>query len=520
MTPHDQSITYGSAVPGPGFYTFDVTGFVNHETADDAVGYHAPTCASAYTRTTPASLPTIPISCSGGSATNYVFDTSATESLTINKAAVTVTANNKTMTYGGTVPAFMVTVTGLVNDDTFASLGGSCSASVGGNAVGPSTPAGTYAGAITCSGITSSNYTVTYHPGTLTIQRAALTVTADDQSVQYSDRLLTLTASYAGFVLGQGPSDLSGSLACSTEANVSGGQVLSPAGTYPITCTGLSSANYLVTFKPGTLTVTREDAVLRLAQNNPHAVPVDTSGKNKGKAPAMTFSVRLTEVPDGSYGDITKATPVTLVLDPVSGGSGGTGTCTVSKTQAATSTSPGSAALSCVVDAGMAINVYEVSVSVGGTYYQGSDASVLTVYDPTAGGSTGAGTITNPNTDWGADIAYSSIYLKNGKSVQGKFLYISRDADGNVVHVFKGNVMSTLAVTGTSYPKTAMVTGKATLDGVGNYSYILTGIDAHGPGNAVGDQFGLRVTDSSDNPVDDLTFDPLDLLNGDIFVGK
>jgi hypothetical protein len=97
---------------------------------------------------------------------------------------------------------------------------------------------------------------------------------------------------------------------------------------------------------------------------------------------------------------------------------------------------------------------------------------------------------------------------------------VSRDGDGNVVHVLKGNVMSTLAVKGT----TAMVTGKAVLDGIGNHSYILTGIDnaTTTDPNPIDtpDQFGLRVTDSDGNPVSDLTFDPVDVSEGNIHVGK
>ena len=83
VTPDDQAITAGSAVPDAGFYTFELSGFVNDETAADAAGYLAPTCTSAYTTTTPASPPTLPITCSGGSAANYTFDTSATAPLTV-----------------------------------------------------------------------------------------------------------------------------------------------------------------------------------------------------------------------------------------------------------------------------------------------------------------------------------------------------------------------------------------------------------------------------------------------------
>jgi hypothetical protein len=217
---------------------------------------------------------------------------------------------------------------------------------------------------------------------------------------------------------------------------------------------------------------------------------------------------------------------VTVTLTPV--GAGGGGSCTVPgsgkilQTQPATATSPGFVVVSCDVPAGaVGINVYEVVATVGGTYYQGSDRSVLTVYDPLAGGANGAGTITNPNTGNAADIAFSAGYLKNGRQVQGKFLYVSRDADGDVVHVLKGNVMNTLAIDS----KTALVTGKATLDGVGNYTYVITAIDK-GTTNqpnppATPDQYGQKLTDGSGAIVTALTFPPVDIgTNGNIFVGK
>ncbi len=435
------------------------------------------------------------------------------QSFSVAKASLDVITNDATMTYGGAVPRFDPTVTGLVDGDTFSALGGTCSAQANGYPVTSATAAGTYRAAISCTGVDTANYAVSYAPGTLTVDPAVLTVTPDDQTVQYSDPLPVLTASYNGFVLGQDQSVLSGALSCTTAADVSGsGQVLSKAGAYSITCSGLLTENYQVSYQPGALTVTLEDTETRLGQKNPHAVQVDTSGSNKNKAPAMTFTARSAELSDGSYGDISLTTPVTLILDPVGGGGAISSTCTVTRVWPATSTDPGFELVSCAVLEGVPIDVYEVTMIVGGSYYQGSDTSVLTVYDPTAGGSNGAGTIINPDTGHAADISYSASYLKNGKRVQGKFLYVSRDADGNVVHILKGNVMRTMAINGA----TAKVTGKATLDGVGNYSYIITGIDD----GASGDQYGQQVMDSAGSPVSALSFGPVDVGDGNIFVGN
>ncbi len=90
VTPDAKSRTYGQAAPT---YTFGVTGFQNSETAATAAGYVAPTCTSDYTATTPVSASPRTISCSGGSANNYTFNTTATAQLTISSKSLTITAS-------------------------------------------------------------------------------------------------------------------------------------------------------------------------------------------------------------------------------------------------------------------------------------------------------------------------------------------------------------------------------------------------------------------------------------------
>src|SRR4029077_10299008 len=94
------------------------------------------------------------------------------------------------------------------------------------------------------------NYTLTRVNGTLTITKAPLTVTADDKSRAYGDADPPFTVAYAGFKLADGPSDLGGTVSCSTTAAAT-----SPVGTYAISCSGLTSGNYAITFVAGSLTV-------------------------------------------------------------------------------------------------------------------------------------------------------------------------------------------------------------------------------------------------------------------------
>jgi hypothetical protein len=124
-------------------------------------------------------------------------------------------------------------------------------------------PANSHAGsyAITASGATDSNYAITLVNGTLTITPAPLTITAGNKARAYGDPNPTLTATYAGFVNGDGPSNLIGTLSLTTPAALA-----SPAGAYTVTAAGQSSGDYTITYRPGTLTV--NPAVLTITANN------------------------------------------------------------------------------------------------------------------------------------------------------------------------------------------------------------------------------------------------------------
>jgi hypothetical protein len=83
------------------------------------------------------------------------------------------------------------------------------------------------------------------------ISSAPLTVTAEDAGRVYGNANPAFTVRYSGFVPGEGPSVLGGTLAFSTDA-----AAVSDVGAYLITPAGLTSANYAITYAAGTLTVT------------------------------------------------------------------------------------------------------------------------------------------------------------------------------------------------------------------------------------------------------------------------
>lgn len=164
--------------------------------------------------------------------------------LTINKASLSVTATDASKTYDGLAytGGNGVSYTGLVGGEASSVLGGTLAyVGTSQNAVN----AGTYA--ITPSGLTSSNYNISYVNGALTVNKKELTVTADDKSKTQGSENPTLTATVSGFVNGEDAttaSNYSGSATLSTTADTT-----TAAGTAVIsTAAGtLSADNYKFT---------------------------------------------------------------------------------------------------------------------------------------------------------------------------------------------------------------------------------------------------------------------------------
>ncbi len=242
ITASNASVTYGGAVPS---VTPSYSGFVNGDTA--AVLTTGPTCSTAYTAT--SAVGTTPAtSCTGAAAANYTIDY-VPGTVTIDPAALTVTASSTTVTYGDAAPTIAPSYSGFLNGDTSAVL---TTAPICSTAYTPTSAVGTTP-ATSCTGATAANYTISYVPGTVTIDPAALTVTASSATVIYGDDVPTIAPSYSGFVNGQSALALTTAPICSTAYTPT-----SPAGTTPATsCTGAAAANYTISYVPGTVTIHR-----------------------------------------------------------------------------------------------------------------------------------------------------------------------------------------------------------------------------------------------------------------------
>ena len=231
VTADNQSRVYGATNPT---FTETISGFVNGENASVVTG--SGTGSSTAINTTNVGTATITASNTGLSASNYDFSNLVNGTLTINKAALTVTANAASTTYSGLAYSGGngVSYSGFMNGETSAVLGGTVA--YGGTSQ-TATNAGSYL--ITPSGLTSGNYSLSYTNGTLTINPATLTVTANAASRLYGATNPALSGTVTGFVNGE----LLANVTSGTEIFSTSALGSSNVGNYAITGSGLTANN-------------------------------------------------------------------------------------------------------------------------------------------------------------------------------------------------------------------------------------------------------------------------------------
>jgi hypothetical protein len=272
VTPDAQNMTYGDPVPTT--YTFNVTGFKNSETAGTAAGYVMPACSSDYAPTTPIADSPRTISCSGGSADNYAFDTSATAELTIDPKAASVTPDAASKTYGDPDPAFTGTLSGfLAADGVTATYSRTAGETVLGSPY-------TISANLSPAGVLS-NYDITYNTADFTISKKTASVSAVATSKTYGDADPTLTTTNSGFLaddLGVGKITFSASRAAG-ESVAGSPYLITPSA--DDNGTGLLG-NYDVTYNTANFTI------------NPRPITVTADAKTKvlnGPDPALTYKI-------------------------------------------------------------------------------------------------------------------------------------------------------------------------------------------------------------------------------------
>ncbi|MBI3349322.1 MAG: hypothetical protein HY020_19190 [Burkholderiales bacterium] len=173
--------------------------------------------------------------------------------MTINKAHLTVTADNQSRLYGQTNPTLTQTITGFVNGETVATAGVSGAATASTSA---STASGVGVHAINAATgtLNATNYDFAAAKGTLTINKAHLTVTPDDQTRRSGEANPMFTQAISGFVNGE---TLATAGVGGAAQGSSGATLATPAGQYVIqgSVGSLAAANYDFATATGTLTI-------------------------------------------------------------------------------------------------------------------------------------------------------------------------------------------------------------------------------------------------------------------------
>ncbi len=248
ITADNETKVYGGSDPT---LTYTVMGLQNGDPSSVVSGVSLSTATGAA-----ATAGTHTITISGGTAANYAI-TDVNGTLTVSKAPLSITADNQTKVYGAADPVLTYTPSGtLYYSDTYSVITGVSLAT----ATGAAATAGTHT--ITITGGTAANYAITDVNGTLTVSKASLTVTADNQTKVYGapDPVLTYTPS-GTLYYSDTYSVISGvSLATATGAAAT-------AGTHTITISGGTAANYAITDVNGTLTVSKAPLLITAVTN-------------------------------------------------------------------------------------------------------------------------------------------------------------------------------------------------------------------------------------------------------------
>ncbi|MER9300881.1 YDG domain-containing protein [Mesorhizobium sp. M0621] len=271
----------------------------------------------------------------GNNGGNYAVSYAANTTSSINKAALTVTADSLTRAFDG--QAFSggngVSYSGFVNGETASVLSGSL-------AYGGTSQAARNAGnyTITASGLSSSNYTISYANGALTINPAALTISLADIVKTYDGN--TSASGTAVVASGQlfGTDALSGGSFAFTDKNAGTGKTVTVSA---VTLSdGNNGGNYSVTYAANTTSTINQAVITGItgvtASNKTYdattAATLDTSGAVfNGMVAGDSLAVAGAS---GSFGDKNAGAGKTVVIDGLALGGADAGNYTLADTTA------------------------------------------------------------------------------------------------------------------------------------------------------------------------------------------
>ena len=485
ITADDKTKIFGTANP---LFTFTPSGFVNNDTAATAFS-GAPQMTT--TALTGSGTGNYDINAANGNlnSSNYSFSF-VKGTLTVTKAVLTITADNKSKVYGSNLPSLTYTPSGFASGDTANVLTGAPLLDTTANV---SSNVGSYPITIGAGTIAAANYSFNFVNGAMAVTPAPLTIKAEDKSKQYSDPMPAFSSAYTGFVLGQGPADLAGTLSFTTSPSAN---ALSPAGNYAIIPAGQSSSNYTITYQNGVLMVVQENAAITYTGDT----LVSTARSNS--TPTVNLSALVTEEQDGSPGNTLAGKTVRFSVYKYSD-------TTLSNPTTATAviSSNNTAVTSLPLDEDN--YVVKIELLTNNQYAAQVETSAFTVVSPSTGMTTGGGWVRESNGNRG-HLSFTMKYLPSGMP-KGNNIYSYRDRldlaafgapaglrDYNIV--IKSNALTAMQLDSTATPATGTFTGKTNVMAVDR----TTGI-AYNIGAGLNFQFQVDVTDqgepsASNNP--------------------
>jgi polygalacturonase len=194
---------------------------------------------------------TFSASYAGGSG--FLASDSAPLIVNVTPAPLTITADDKTITFGDSVPALTYTPAGFVNGETTAVLSGSPQLSTTATS---NSPAGTYIITASAGTLTAENYAFTFVNGTLTINAATPAVTVTCPAVTFDASAHTCAAAATGI----GGTAVSGTFLLTYNGNATAPVA---AGAYSVSASFTSSdPSYTNASGTGTLVISQATPVV------------------------------------------------------------------------------------------------------------------------------------------------------------------------------------------------------------------------------------------------------------------
>jgi len=436
------------------------------------------------------------LSLSGADAGNYTVNGTATATANITPLGITgsVTAANKV--YDGTTAAAILTRTlaGVIGTDAVSYTGGT--ATFNNKNVGSGKPV-TGAG-LGLSGADAGNYTV---------NSTAVTVANITQA--------TPTINWANPANIVWPAPLTGT---QLNATVSGVLSESPSGSFgytPPSGTVLTpgTSTLSVLFTSGDLNYTNATASVSITVLDQTKPLVSNSMANPNPAPLGTASIALSAtISDATTGG-SKIMSACYRIDG--------GACTAVNTFTPQVTVNVSANIP-IPNATDVIEACLYGTDAGGNTNVQMDCVLIAIYDPNGGFVTGGGWVDSPA---GAYLPAPSLTGKATFGFVSKYKKGQSAPDGNTefqFHAggmnFKSSVYEWLVVSGAK----AQFKGTGTINGSGNYGFMLTAIDGQLNGGGGTDKFRIKIWDKNNNDkvvydnqiLSSDTADPTTLLGG------